>query len=53
MSFEHFFNPEKYGYKVCDHCNGYGSSFKDPIGINVCKKCGGSGLVSKQEKSKK
>ena len=38
-------NPEEYGYKQCDHCNGYGSSLKDPIGVDTCTKCGGSGLI--------
>lgn len=35
-------------YKICKHCNGYGSSFKDPVGVNVCSKCGGKGLLKKQ-----
>lgn len=42
-------NPEKYGYEVCNHCNGYGSSLKDPIGVNKCTICGGSGLVKKEQ----
>ena len=33
--------------KVCDHCNGYGSSLKEENA--KCTKCGGSGLV-KEEK---
>jgi len=41
------------GYEYCDHCNGYGSSLKDPIDINVCTKCGGSGLQKKKEKETK
>ncbi len=28
----------------CSHCNGYGSSLKDPKGVNVCTQCLGSGL---------
>lgn len=28
----------------CPHCNGYGSSFKDPIGVDRCTKCHGTGL---------
>lgn len=28
----------------CTHCNGFGSSFKDP-GDERCSKCGGSGLA--------
>ena len=27
----------------CSHCNGFGSSFKDP-GDERCSKCGGTGL---------
>jgi DnaJ-class molecular chaperone len=38
-------NPEKFGYMKCPHCNGYGSSLKDPEGVNRCTKCSGSGLV--------
>lgn len=30
--------------KICPHCNGYGSSMKDPIGIDVCTECNGSGI---------
>lgn len=45
MNFDIISNPEKYGYKVCSHCNGYGSSLKDPIEITVCTLCGGSGVI--------
>ena len=44
------FDPENSGYVECDHCNGYGSSLKDPEGVNKCTKCGGSGLVKKDKK---
>lgn len=47
-SFEVHLNPEKYGYKVCSHCNGYGSSLKEEA--DTCTRCGGSGLVKKEEK---
>lgn len=30
---------------VCPHCNGYGSSFKDPPNVNKCSFCGGNGVV--------
>jgi len=30
--------------KMCGHCNGFGSSLKDPIGVDRCTVCGGSGL---------
>ncbi|MFC1591649.1 hypothetical protein ACFL43_03895 [Thermodesulfobacteriota bacterium] len=42
-------NPDKYGYEVCGHCNGYGSSMKDPEGVDTCTRCGGSGLVKKKK----
>lgn len=41
------FNPAKYGYVVCPHCNGYGSSLKEES--SVCTRCGGFGLVKKEE----
>jgi len=47
IPFEVMMDPEKYGYKICDHCNGYGSSLKDPVGQNTCSKCGGTGLLKK------
>jgi len=51
LPFEVMMNPSKYGYEVCSHCNGYGSSFNDPPGVNRCTKCGGSGLQKKKEKT--
>ncbi len=30
----------------CTWCNGYGSSLKDPDGVDRCTRCGGSGLHS-------
>ena len=47
--FEIIMNPDKYGYEQCPHCNGYGSSLKDPVGVNCCTKCNGLGLVKKGE----
>ena len=44
---EAIFNPEKYGYEECPHCNGYGSSLKEEA--DRCTKCGGSGVVKKPE----
>ena len=32
--------------EVCTHCNGYGSSLKDPLGVDTCTRCGGSGLIT-------
>jgi len=39
------------GFEECNHCNGYGSSLKDPVGVNTCTKCGGSGLMQKEIKT--
>ena len=50
IPFEAMLNPDKYGLKQCGHCNGYGSSLKDPPGVNTCTKCGGGGLIKKEEK---
>ena len=52
LPFEVIMNPYKYGYIVCDHCNGYGSSLKDPPGQNICLKCGGHGVVKKAKPKK-
>ena len=49
MEFKIMLDPEKYGYKECPHCNGYGSSFQDPNDVDRCSKCGGDGLVKKEE----
>jgi hypothetical protein len=43
--------PEEQGMEECPHCNGHGSSFKDPIGVNDCTRCkpyGGHGVVPKK-----
>ena len=42
-----FINPEKYGYEECSFCNGYGASLKETA--PKCTKCGGLGLVKKEE----
>jgi DnaJ-class molecular chaperone len=34
----------------CTHCNGYGSSFKDPVGVNRCSSCSGSGVMPKADR---
>ena len=41
--FEILSDPEQYGYKVCKHCNGYGSSLYEEH--ETCTKCGGLGLI--------
>ena len=38
-NFEIMLNPEKFEYMQCPHCNGYGSSLKDPEGVNICTRC--------------
>jgi len=43
-----FFTPPD-GFVECNHCNGYGSSLKDPEGVNTCTKCKGSGLMPIEE----
>ena len=45
------FNPEKYGMIFCPDCGGSGRSFTDAQGVNVCKVCGGFGLIKKKEKN--
>ena len=47
-NFEIMLDPEKFGYMQCPHYNGYGSSLKDPEGVNICKRCGGSGFIKKE-----
>lgn len=48
-TFDQISNPEAHGLEMCPHCNGYGSSLKDPEGVDRCTKCGGSGLMTKEE----
>ncbi|MHA2279201.1 MAG: hypothetical protein ACXAC2_25760 [Candidatus Kariarchaeaceae archaeon] len=48
-NFEIMLNPEKFGYMQSPHCNGYGLSLKDPEGVNICTKCGVSGLIKKED----
>lgn len=48
LSFEILMDPEKYGYKECLHCNGYGSSLKEEV--EICSECDGSGVVKNEEK---
>ena len=44
------FDPNKYGMIFCPNCSGSGRSFADAHGVNVCKVCGGFGLIKKEEK---
>jgi len=43
------FNPEKYGMIFCPNCCGSGRSFTNPEGGNVCKVCGGFGLIKREK----
>ena len=45
-------DPEKYGMLFCPYCKGSGKSFTDTEGINVCKTCGGFGLIIKKKETK-
>ena len=52
MSFYEIVDGLPEGKDFCLHCSGYGSSLKDPIGVDTCTVCGGSGLVEKNKKNK-
>jgi DnaJ-class molecular chaperone len=43
--FEIMRDPQQHGYVQCPHCNGYGSSLKDPDGVDTCTMCDGWGLI--------
>jgi len=46
------FNPEKYGYKDCEACDGFGDKSKNHD-LNLyekCDVCGGDGVVPMEEK---
>jgi DnaJ-class molecular chaperone len=39
-------HPEKYPHLTeCPHCHGFGSSLKDPEGVDTCTRCYGTGIV--------
>ena len=42
------FDPEKYGMTFCPLCKGDGKLAKMPEGFEVCKECGGFGLIKKE-----
>ncbi len=46
------FDPERYEMIFCSGCNGSGRSFDDATGTNVCRVCGGFGLIKRQEKKR-
>jgi len=43
------FDPEKYNLVFCPVCNGKGKLPKDPDEFDVCKECGGFGLIKKEK----
>jgi rRNA maturation endonuclease Nob1 len=43
------FNPQKYGMSFCPDCHGAGKAFNSAKEINVCRVCGGFGLIKKEE----
>ncbi len=45
------FDPEKYGMIFCPNCRGAGRFLTDVKGVDVCKVCGGFGLIKKEEKN--
>ena len=45
------FEPERYHMMFCRECGGSGESFTEPKGNDVCKVCGGFGLIKKPEKT--
>jgi DnaJ-class molecular chaperone len=42
------FNPEKYNMVFCSVCNGKGKLPKNPDKFDVCRRCGGFGLIKKE-----
>ena len=42
------FDPEKYGMTFCPLCQGDGKLAKPHEGFEVCKECGGFGLIKKE-----
>ena len=44
------FDPERYEMIFCSGCNGSGRTPDDATGTNICRVCGGFGLIRKQEK---
>ncbi len=43
------FDPEKHGMVMCPECKGHGKLPKGPGGVKVCSKCGGFGLIKKEQ----
>ncbi len=47
------FNPERYGMTFCPSCRGSGRSLADTQEANVCKVCGGFGLIKREKREDK
>jgi len=47
MDVDIMFDPQRYGYEVCPHCNGHGSSLRNLAGVEKCIMCGGLGLIKR------
>jgi DnaJ-class molecular chaperone len=45
---EKSFDPEKYEMTFCPLCQGDGKLAKTPEGFEVCKECGGFGLIKRR-----
>jgi len=43
------FDPEKYRMTFCPLCQGDGKLAETPERFEVCKECGGFGLIKKEE----
>jgi DnaJ-class molecular chaperone len=44
------FDPEIYGMTFCPLCQGTGKLAETPEGFEVCKECGGFGLIKKDDR---
>ncbi len=42
------FSPEKYGMTFCPSCSGKGHSYESQGGRDICRICGGFGLIKKE-----
>jgi len=49
--YEIILDPQKYGYTQCPHCNGYGSSVKEPERADTCTMRDCWSLIRKNEES--
>jgi DnaJ-class molecular chaperone len=44
--------PEKYGMTICPSCSGKGYSYESQAGRDICRICGGFGLIKKETSAK-